>query len=568
MTVPAPEVIIMARARSVSAAPQPHHNPNPNKKPLDAHGALAREDHCRLRATYTPSAPARGAHHDAIPATIPVTMFAREDVPTEAAGLAQVQALLGVQDTAAETWRAQQTGRTRAPMWGDAPGSIERVVLTPDFHKGATIPVGTVLRTRGMVLPQAVGGDIGCGMRLIVTSIDREAIIGREAALMRRLREVFFGGQRDLPLSPRQREALLRDGLIGLRETCADNAGVGLWRWYDPDAQEAALAHTHGHGRLHTQDVLSVFEDYVQSSGRHDGRDAQIGSVGGGNHFVEIQAIDALTDGPLAWSWGLRPGKLAIMVHSGSAGFGGLVGRVFEEAARALHPPELRHPAHGFWALPTEGPHAALAARYLSAMGNAANFAFGNRLFLGLMAVRALEETLGQPAHAHHVHDVPHNLLWPDGPNTFIHRKGACPAPGPSLDPQDPYAYTGAPVIIPGSMGAPSYLLTGLGNHDALTSACHGAGRALSRNAARATANTTPDPNTNPNTNPLHIITPIDPNAPHIRSRPDILAAYHQRVTEERPDAYKPITPIINTITDAHIATPVARLAPLMTVKG
>ena len=518
-------------------------------------GALTREDACRLSATYTPTVTT--AHH----APIPVKMFAREDVPVEPAGLEQVRALLGVQDTAAETWQAQQAGQTRAPMWGDTPGSVERAVLTPDFHKGATIPVGTVLRTRGMVLPQAVGGDIGCGMRLIVTDLDREALVGHEAALMRRLREVFFGGQRDLPMSPRQREALLRDGLIGLRETCGDNAGVGLWRWYDPDAQEAALDHTHGLGRLPTRGVLSVFEDYVESSGRRDGRDAQIGSVGGGNHFVELQAIDALEDGELAWSWGLRPNKVAIMVHSGSAGFGGLVGRVFEEAARALHPPELRHPAHGFWALPTTGPHAELAARYLSALGNAANFAFGNRLFLGLMAVRAIEETLGRPVHHHHVHDVPHNLLWADGPDAFIHRKGACPAPGPTLDHHDPYAYTGAPVIIPGSMGAPSYLLSGLGSDEALGSACHGAGRALSRNAARATS-----PKTQPH--PLHIVTPIDPTAPHVRSRPDLLSAYHQRVTEERPDAYKPITPIIHTITDAQIARSTARLVPVMTVKG
>src|SRR6185369_9092797 len=108
-----------------------------------------------------------------------------------------------------------------------------------------------------------------------------------------------------------------------------------------------------------------------------------------------------------------------------------------------------------FYALPTQGPHARVAADYLDAMRSAANFAFANRLFLGLMALRALREVLAREVTARLVYDAPHNLIWEDeaGEGRFLHRKGACPALGPAPEEEGPFRYTGQPVIIPGSMG-------------------------------------------------------------------------------------------------------------------
>ena len=312
---------------------------------------------------------------------------------------------------------------------------------------------------------------------------------------------------------------------------------------------------------------MFAFADYVASSGATDSRDSQIGSIGGGNHFVELQHVDEIVDGATAHAWGVTAGAIAIMAHSGSVGLGHPVGGYFLDRARALYPKQLKHPTHGFFILPTRGPHAALAARYLDAMRNAANFAFGNRLFLGLMTVRVLSEVLGRDVSARLVYDAPHNLIWENelGPERHLHRKGACPALGgdPSLT-ASPFRFTGHPVIIPGSMGAASYLLAGDGNRDALCSACHGAGRSLSRGKSRHV-----DERTYTGTfERLRVVTPIDPTAPDVRLRRDVLAEYHARLKEEAPYAYKDITPIVQTVEDARVARRVARMWPLLTIKG
>jgi tRNA-splicing ligase RtcB len=263
--------------------------------------------------------------------------------------------------------------------------------------------------------------------------------------------------------------------------------------------------------------------------------------------------------------FGLERDTLAVMAHSGSVGLGHAVGGHFHDRARALYPASLPRPAHGFSVLPTAGPHASLAAAYLDAMRNAANFAFGNRLFLGLMMVRALSEVLGRRVQARLIYDAPHNLVWeePDGV-TFVHRKGACPAPGPEPMSDSPFRYSGPPVIIPGSMGAHSFVLAGAGNAAALASACHGAGRVLSRGQSRRVD----DPEQTRALERLRVVTPIDPRAFAVRARRDVLAKYHDRLREEAPWAYKPITPVIATVEEAEIARRVARLWPLLTVKG
>jgi tRNA-splicing ligase RtcB len=496
-------------------------------------------------------------------AGVPIRLFANEEVAIERNAVAQIRSFAGLATHIAELV-------AEADFFGGGDAALERIVLTPDFHAGSGIPVGTVAATRGFVLPKAVGNDVCCGMRLLLTDLRPAEIEGREEELERALRGIFFEGRRDIPMSPRQREAMLREGLCGLYETRGDNAARGLWRRYDPRRQLDEIERVHHLGSLTAREVFS-FGDFIEASGEVDSRDAQIGSVGGGNHFVELQALDDLLDAPSAHAWGLERDRVAIMAHSGSVGLGHMVGGYFGRLARELYPDGLEDPPDGFYPLPTIGPHAAEARRYLDAMRNAANFAFANRLFLGLMTLEALERAVGRPVDARLIYDVPHNLIWgaDDGPAApdsagFVHRKGACPAFGPEPERDGPWRYTGHPVVVPGSMGTASFVLAGRGARRALSSACHGAGRVLSRGAARNVDEATYAEAMRP----IRVVTPIDPDAPMTRRRSDILERYHRRVREEAPFAYKPVRPVIDSIEGAGIAKPVARLRPLLTVKG
>jgi tRNA-splicing ligase RtcB len=351
--------------------------------------------------------------------------------------------------------------------------------------------------------------------------------------------------------------------VAGLADTFADNADVGIWRGLRDADVAAELPRLHLGGGLAASGLHS-FADWIRSSGGTHGRDAQIGSIGGGNHFVEVQVVDDIADGATAHAWDVHRGRVAIMAHSGSVGLGHLVGGHFTDRARALYPTGVPHPEHGFYALPLGGPHAAEAARYLDAMANAANFAFVNRLVLARLAVTVLGRILGREVDARLVYDAPHNLIWPDQGGVRVHRKGACPAPGPDGTGDGPFLWTGHPVVIPGSMGAASWLLAGEGNDEALCSACHGAGRSVARGAARHVAPDVWDAARRE----LRVVTPVDIDDPIVRRRRDIVAQHDARLKEEGPWAYKDITPVVDTVARASIARRVARLWPLLTIKG
>jgi tRNA-splicing ligase RtcB len=497
------------------------------------------------------------------PYGVPITLFANPEVHIESEAVEQLLSFVSLAGTLDDIATAERAGSIE-PFLGETDAALQRVVVTPDFHRGSGIPVGTVAEARQFVVPQAVGNDVCCGMRLLVTDITQDELRPHLDALPGPLRHTFFRGGRDLPMSPRQREALLREGLWGLHETASDNANHGLWQLYDARQQEADLSRVHFQGVLPAK-KLFAFDDYVKGSGAIDGRDTQIGSVGGGNHFVELQVVEDTFSGP-AHEWGLARGAVTIMAHSGSVGLGHAVGGFFNDQARAIFPARLPRPEHGFWPLPVHGPHAPLAARYLDAMRNAANFAFGNRLFLGLMATRVLSEVLGRKVQSRLVYDAPHNLVWDEerGPGCYLHRKGACPALGPAPDTTGPFRFTGHPVIIPGSMGASSYVLAGTGAEGALASACHGAGRSLSRGESRRVG----EDRAAEVLGKLRIVTPVDPKSPEVRLRRDVLAEYEGRLKEEAPYAYKDITPVIDTVESAGVASKVARLWPLLTIKG
>ena len=121
---------------------------------------------------------------------------------------------------------------------------IEKIILTPDFHKGAGIPIGTVMLTNGFVVPQAMGNDINCGMRFYITDLSEERLLERLPELTREIRHIFFEGGRQIPMTGRQREAMFRYGLEGLLETYQDSKNSGLWRYYWPETQEKWLSRT------------------------------------------------------------------------------------------------------------------------------------------------------------------------------------------------------------------------------------------------------------------------------------------------------------------------------------
>lgn len=473
------------------------------------------------------------------------TVFANERVLVEDAAIEELRQLLTTVDTARAMWKAEPGRFSVEP-------TIERVALSPDFHKGAGIPIGTSLLTRGFCVPQAVGNDVNCGVRLHRTSLDREQVTGALDALEPRLRRLFFEGGRSIPLTQPQRRALLESGLEGLLAERAPDEGV--WKAVDRRQAEADLGRTKHRGRLATDGIFGL-EDYVGREGVT--RDSQIGSVGGGNHFVELQWVSKVHHGATAHAWGLKPGALVVMAHSGSVNVGHLSGSYFLDLVRGTYPKALTHPANGLFPLPDLDPGFRL---FFSALHNAAHFAWANRFFLATMVRQAFLETFGEHEFAL-VYDTPHNLAWRRDDGAVLHRKGASPAGGIGAGPD---AYFGEPVLVPGSMGSASYVLEGLGNDDALGSASHGAGRKLTRGAA---AHAT-DAQLDAFLREFRVVTPLDPKRHDVRRREDILGKWRQHLKEEAPWAYKDVTPVVETLEGAGIARRVVELMPLMTLKG
>jgi len=368
---------------------------------------------------------------------------------------------------------------------------IRKVVITPDFHKGAGIPVGTTILA-DRLLPKAIGNDIGCGMRLHYLGIRASEIRSSLDVIIPKLRHMFFEGGRNIAMTPEQRGSLLRDGLVGLLDTVPQRQMEGQWASFHKFAYRDA-DRVEQLGSTPTKEVKG-FEDFIQTV-----RDSQIGSIGGGNHFVELQEI--------LWSHDpyLIAGDVALMIHSGSVAIG----------------------------------RAAAQRESIDSIYNATNFAFGNRLFLALMAIDALEIQ-----EAKLVYDSPHNFVWCEG-DLYLHRKGACPA------------RVGEPVILPGSMGTTSYLLSGLGNDEALCSSAHGAGRSMGRGAASAKLDVGELAD-------LTVVLPIDLT----RVRRDIVEKKNRELLQEAPGAYKRIEPVVETLMEAGIASPVAAFKPILTMKA
>jgi tRNA-splicing ligase RtcB (3'-phosphate/5'-hydroxy nucleic acid ligase) len=463
---------------------------------------------------------------------IPVDICAGPDVPIESSAVEEILTVLETADALSRLG-----------------GEITRVVLTPDLHKGAGIPIGTVLETQGALIPAAVGNDINCGMRLETTSLTVEQVRPRLDALEKRLRHLFFEGGRRIALSGAQREALLREGLPGLLG--AGRSSEGVWSALSPGDELPGRIHRSAYPTT----TAEPFRDWISSAGGTS-YDSIIGSVGGGNHFAELQYVAAIHDRQAAYAWGLGVGQVVLMVHSGSLSLGHQANASGLDQAKKAWPTGL--PLPSIVPMPLDSEH---TPRYLDVFGNAANFAVGNRFFLALMMRAALSGECGE-LQADLVYDAPHNLLWrhPDG--RVVHRKGATPAGGYDEVAGGPYAMWGEPVIVPGSMGAASYVLRGRGNPRALASACHGAGRRVPRGAAAKGSEADLDAFLRD----FRVVTPLDHRDPSMR--PEVMAAWRRDLKQEAPWVYKDIGPVVSSLGRAAVADPVVELRPLLTVKG
>ncbi|GGV28469.1 RNA-splicing ligase RtcB [Actinomadura cremea] len=508
---------------------------------------LARQDH-RLVRTDEHWLTLPGPHG------VPTEICAGTDVPLEPAAVTEALGLL-------ETARTLETLAEVTPGLAGTP-RIARAAFTPDFHKGAGIPIGTVLDVEHALLPQAVGNDVNCGMRLEVTTLDADRVRGRLDALERRLRHLFFEGGRRIALTPLQREALLREGLPGLLTT-----GPAPWPGLRPDDAEDCLDRVHCAGL--PVPTAEAFADWVGSAGGSpDGpsHDGVIGGIGGGNHFAELQYVARVHDAAAAHAWGLTPGTVVVMVHSGSLSLGHQANATALDLLRARWPKGLARPRNGVLPFLMDERSEPDRRRYLEAFGNAANFALGNRFFLALTMRAGLEAVCGDASggfDARMLYDAPHNLFWRDG-DRVVHRKGATPAGGHAEMAGGPFAMWGEPVIVPGSMGASSFVLRGHGDARTVASACHGAGRRAPRGAAARGS----DAELDAFLREFRVVTPLDHRDPRVARRADVMAAWRRDLKQEAPWAYKDIGPVVSGLHGGGVASPVAELRPLLTVKG
>ncbi|MCO8271621.1 RtcB family protein [Actinoplanes sp. TRM 88003] len=470
---------------------------------------------------------------------MPVEICAGPGVPIETAAVDELLTVLETASTLRDLARATP-GLEVEPR-------LDRVVCTPDFHKGAGIPIGTVLRTIGAVVPQAVGNDINCGMRVEVTSLTVDRLRPHLDALEGRLRHLFFEGGRRIGLTSAHREGLLRFGLPGLLAEGVPAGADGAWRQVGPDDTTGTEGRVHAAG--YPAASADAFRDWITSGGGTS-YDSIIGSVGGGNNFAELQYVSQVHDGSAAYAWGLAPGRVVLMVHSGSLTLGHQANATGRDQARAAWPRTVPMPSNRILPMVLDERSAAGRDRYLTAFDNAANFALGNRFFLAMMLRTGLADVAGEHS-SRLVYDSPHNLMWPDADGSVLHRKGATPAGD-------------EPVIVPGSMGAASYLLRGLGSARALSSACHGAGRSIPRGATARGS----DAELDAFLRDFRVVTPLNHRDPVVAGRRNVIAAWRRDLKQEAPWAYKEVGPVVDSLRGAGVAQPVAELRPLLTVKG
>jgi len=428
------------------------------------------------------------------------------------------------------------------------PGILGSSMAMPDIHWGYGFPIGGVAAfdmQTGIVSPGGVGYDINCGVRLFRTALKREDILSDIRALV----EGLFcnipsgvGSQRkDLKLS---------------RKECAQVALAGAgWAVQRGFGTPRDLEHTEDRGCIAGADCTTVSERAFER-----GR-PQLGTLGSGNHFVEIAYVDEVYDDAAAACLGLHLGAVAVTVHTGSRGFGYQVCDDFiKTMLTAVRTYAIHLPDRQLCCAPLPSPE---GRRYLAAMACAANYAFANRQIIGHWVRETFEQVLAasqRELHIELVYDVCHNIakvethrVGGEQKKVCVHRKGATRAfpPGHPMVP-DTYKKTGQPVLIPGDMGRCSYVLVGTERamSETFGSTCHGAGRTLSRNQAKKASRG------------RAIARELEDRGIIVR------AAGRSTLVEEMPEAYKDVNMVVDVVHAAGIGKKVVRLRPMGVIKG
>jgi tRNA-splicing ligase RtcB len=423
------------------------------------------------------------------------------------------------------------------------PGIVEASYAMPDVHWGYGFPIGGVAATDvergGVISPGGVGFDISCGVRLLLSPFTREELAPRLGALMDALdkgipRGLGGGGVWDLR-DDRELTAVLTSG-----SRYAVSRGHGTGR---------DIERCEDRGALDGADPAGVSERARMRGFR------QVGSLGSGNHFLEVQVVDEVVDPGTAAAWGLEPGRVCVMIHCGSRGLGHQI--CSDHVARML----TAMPRHGISVpdkqlacAPVRSPE---GEDYLGAMAAAANYGRANRQLLTEATRRAFAAATGS-GELELLYDVSHNLAkleWHEvgGQRRLlcVHRKGATRALPPGHpDLPDDLRETGQPVLVPGSMGTASWVLAGVPGGGAFHSTCHGAGRTMSRHAA--TRRIRGD----------KLRAELEQQGIAVRA----LSA--KGLAEEAPFAYKDVDVVVATCEEAGLARRVARLRPVGVVKG
>lgn len=423
------------------------------------------------------------------------------------------------------------------------PGIQKYALGMPDMHQGYASPIGGVAAIKtseGVISPGVCGYDINCGMRLLKSEHSQEEIQSHLEKLASQIQEVVpsgLGKGRKGKLSVKQIEKILAGGTpvllengFGEKEDVENCEAQGRLDWADPSA--------------------------VSSKAKNRGRD-QVGTLGSGNHFLEIQKVDQIFDQKVAKAFGLFEGQVVVMIHTGSRGFGH---QVCIDYLKTMIPAVKRYgikvPDKEFACVPFNSSE---GQEYFSAMAAAANYAWSNRYMIAHYTRKAWQKVLGKGEKLKMLYDVAHNIIKKErhdinGKETelAVHRKGATRAFPPG-SPEIPLKYqdVGQPVLIPGSMGTASYILSGTKQaEDAFFSTCHGSGRTMSRKEATRRF-------------------PGERVVGKLEKRGIIVKCRSKRgIAEEASGAYKEIDRVIEVVHNAGLSNKVARLTPLVVIKG
>jgi len=427
------------------------------------------------------------------------------------------------------------------------PGLVSPVVVMPDVHQGYGFPIGGVAATRlpdGIISPGAIGYDINCGVRLLASQIEFPSVKNHLPDLADQLNRLCPSGV--------GKKGHLKLTIKELEKVCIEGSRWALKNGY---ASEADLRRTEEQGTLSGADPSKV------SKRAKERGLMQLGTLGAGNHFIEVDVVDQVFNEKAANAMGLIPGNLAVMIHCGSRGFGHQICtdyvRDFQSAVKRYG---IELPDRELVCAPLNSPE---GKNYLAAMRCAANYAFANRQVLAHYARRAFEETLaGKVANWHltQVYDIAHNMgkietheVGGNQVEVCVHRKGATRAFGPGFQglPSE-YSPFGQPVLVPGSMGTASWVLVGTTHsmQRSFGSSCHGAGRTMSRKKAKKS------------------IWGEDLRKELQAQGIQIRAGSMAGLAEEAPQAYKDVDMVVETVHEAGIADKVARLKPVAVIKG